>query len=373
MNRRTFLATGSLALAGCHHRIASSPIPPDPAVDSLKLHAASHNLLFGSAVDIHLLTSNAAYADLIRQQCSIVVAENAMKWGPLRPTSTTYDFTEPDKLVAFAESNRIKVRGHNLCWHRQLPTWFAAEATPQNAQRLLTHHIQTVAGRYAGRMHSWDVVNEAVQLADGRADGLRDSPWMKLLGPEYLETAFHAARLADPEALLTYNDYGIEAEDLDSQRKRAAVLLLLRRLKARHIPIDAIGIQGHISAGKGEVYGPGLQRFLAETRSLGLQAFVTEMDVNDRALPSDISTRDTAVAQTCTAFLNPTLTDPSLRAVLTWGLTDAHTWLNSEGARPDHQPERCLPFDANNQPKQMFFAIRDAFDRRNNPAPPSAL
>jgi endo-1,4-beta-xylanase len=272
---------------------------------SLQAHAAARGLLFGCAVAPALLDHDPAYAALIREQASIVVAENVMKWGPLRPTPTTYNFDPADALVAFAERNRMKIRGHNLCWHRQLPTWFVSAATPTNARALLVSHIETVAGRYAGRMHSWDVVNEAIEPKDGRPDGLRLSPWLKLAGDDYIELAFHTARRADPQALLTYNDYGIENETPEAAAKRAAVLLLLRRLRARRVPIDAVGIQSHIAAAPTPqsrdpkyTYGPGLLRFLADLRDLDLQVFLTEMDVNDRALPPAIPDRDRAVAET---------------------------------------------------------------------------
>jgi len=377
--RRQFarLAVGAtVAATGCvkHMPPILAPKPPEPAYrgdSSLKIHAAERGFLYGCAVNVKMLQSDEAYANLIREQANIVVAENAMKWALLRPTIDTYNFVDADLLLAFAEEHHMKIRGHNLCWHRQLPKWFTAEATPANARALLTSHIQTVAGRYAGRMHSWDVVNEAVLISDGRSDGLRASPWLKLIGEDYIELAFRAARDADPQALLAYNDYGIEGEDETSSRKRTAVLTLLRRLKARHVPIDALGVQSHIEAGK--TYGPGLRDFLAAARDLGLQLFATELDVNDRDLAPDNATRDLAVAGVYADYLNLILADPAMRVVLTWGITDKYTWLNSEDARADHLPERCLPFDADYLPTPSFFAMRNAFDQRKPPPPASTL
>jgi endo-1,4-beta-xylanase len=306
------------------------------------------------------------YKQMIVDQAAIVVAENSMKWGPLRPTIDTYNFVDADALVAFAEAQHIKVRGHNLCWHRQLPRWFQAEATAANARQLLTDHITHVAGRYAGRMHSWDVVNEAVEVKDGREDGLRDSPWLKLIGDDYIELAFKTARAADPKALLTYNDYGIEDEDEGSRKKRAAVLELVRRLKTRRVPIDAVGIQSHIQVGRS--YGAGLTEFIGEVKELGLEIFLTEMDVNDRALPADTATRDAKVAELYGSYLDLVLKSSAVRVALTWGITDRRTWLNGEDARPDHLPERCLPFGEldgkPDQPTEAFFAMRKAFDAR---------
>lgn len=312
------------------------------------------------------LAAEPDYAALVRQQCSIVVSENALKWDALRPARGTFDFEAADALLAFAEADRIKVRGHTLVWHRQLPGWFAAEASAGNARTMLGEHIDRVAGRYGGRMHSWDVVNEAVHLADGRPDGLRDSPWLRLIGEDYIEFAFLSARAADPQALLAYNDFGLESESADAQAKRLAVLLLLRRLKARHVPVDAVGIQAHLAAAAGERYGAGLRRFLADLRELDLQVFLTEMDVNDRSLAADAPARDAAVAAAYMSFLDVALSDPNVRVLMTWGLTNRHTWLNGENARVDHLPERALPFDEKLSPTEAFFAVRNSLDRRRH-------
>ena len=329
---------------------------------SLGAHAAAQGLLYGSAVNTRL-ASDAAYAALIRQQCGIVVAENAMKWGALRPTAETFRFDAADELVAFAEANHMKVRGHNLAWHRGNPKWFDATATKENARRLLTTHIETVMGRYAGRMHSWDVVNEAIEVKDGRPDGMRNSAWLRLAGDDYIELAFRTARQADPKALLTYNDYGIEAEAADAEQKRKAVLGLLRRMVRNGVPIDALGVQSHIAA-SGKVYGAGLMGLLDAVHALGLQVFVTEMDVNDRALPADVQVRDREVAAAYKQYLEVVLGSPAVRAVVTWGITDRYTWLNGEDSRADREPERTLPFDSNYAAKAAFFSMRAALDSR---------
>lgn len=356
-------------LPGCGFRSGGVPGPalaPSPGdiwgTASLRCHAAASGLLAGFAVVPWLLRNNATYAAIVQEQANLIVAENAMKWESLRPSATTYNFDSADVLLSFAEQGRMKIRGHNLLWHRQLPAWFSSVATQANARQLLESHIETVAGRYAGRMHSWDVVNEAIQVSDGRPDGLRDSPWLRLVGDDYVEVAFRAARKADPQALLTYNDYGIEAENAQDEAKRQAVLLMLRRMRTRRVPIDAVGVQSHISAGA--KYGAGLMRFITSVRELDLQVFVTEMDVNDRNLGSAVEERDAAVAQTYHEYLHLVLSHPAVTAVVFWGVSDRDTWLNHEDSRADGRPERPLLFDANLKPKQDVFAVRNAFDRR---------
>lgn len=339
---------------------------------SLRAHAAARGLLVGCAVNPDSLDGQPDYARTVADQASIVVPENAMKWAALRPTPTQFDFRKADDIVVFALSREQKVRGHNLCWHESLPAWFAATVTRDNAAEYLTQHIQTVAGRYAGKLHSWDVVNEAINVKDGRPDGLRDSPWLQLMGPSYLELAFRTARQADRTALLTYNDYGIELDTPEQIDKRGQVMMLVRRLQARGIPIDAVGIQSHLSAG--DMPGAGLLHFVRELRAMGLQVFITELDVNDRKLAESVPDRDAGVAATYRDYLTPMLAEPNVTALLTWGITDRYTWLNgpSHASRADGKPERPLPFDYDYQATPAFFAERDAIDTRRAGRVPGA-
>jgi endo-1,4-beta-xylanase len=377
LTRRHFLAqTAAASLAALPVRTLAQQASPD----TLKSAASSRGLLVGCCVHAKTLQKDDAYAALVKQQMSILVAETEFKFGPLRPTPTTFFFDDADFLVNFAEQNGMQMRGHNFVWHRQLPPWFASYVTPQNAEQVLVNHIETVAGRYKGKIHSWDVVNEAIQVSDNLPGGMRNSPWQKVL-PNYIDIAFRTARRADPHAILTYNDYGIEAEDAASTAKRAAVLELVRGMQKRGVPIDAVGIQSHIAAGVAtpEImlpaaqqqhmtplatylsdYDGSLKQFMADVQSLGLKILLTEMDVNDRALPADIPIRDKIVADVYSHYLNLTLANPAVIALLTWGITDKYTWLNHEGARKDGQPERCLPFDADMKPTPAFDAELNA-------------
>ena len=372
----TAAVTTGASLLGCK-AAAPKMRPPLPGIDvsgqhSLRFAASGQGLLAGTAVAMQPLRHDPRYAQLLREQCSILVAENAMKRGNLQPTSSAYFWDDADFLVAFAEEHRIKIRGHNFVWHEAIPKWLEAGINQDNARQLMVEHIQTVASRYAGRIHSWDVVNEAIAPEQGRPDGMRMTPWLRYVGDDYLEVAYRTARQADPAALLTYNEYGLDTESSYSEQRRAATLLLLRRLKARNVPIDAMGIQAHLTAGGENRYGQGLQRFLMECRALNLQVFITELDVNDRALPGDQDARDEGVAKTYRDYLSTVLPDSSVRAVLTWGLTDRGTWLNNKNARADKLPQRPLPFDADFQAKPAFAAMRDAFKNRSDRPAPAA-
>ena len=344
---------------------ALTPSPIDiTGAQSLRAHAEQRGLLVGCAVVPQRLATEPEYASVIAEQANILVAENAMKWQALRPSPDSFDFRAADALMKFAAKHNQKVRGHNLCWHESIPAWFAGTVTKQNARQILEQHIHTVAGRYAGKLHSWDVVNEAIDSKSTRPDSLRDSLWLELAGPDYIELAFRAARQADPAALLTYNDYGIELDTPEQTKKRSQVLMLVKRLKAQGVPIDAVGVQSHLGI-TDAVPGEGLRNFISELRKMGLQVFVTELDVNDKKLEGSIPERDAAVAGMYRDYLKLMLAEPNVNAVLTWGITDRYTWLNGpKYARLDGKSQRPLPFDEEYHSTPAFFALRDAIDKR---------
>lgn len=356
MTRRTFLALAA----------AASAVSALPAYETTLREAARGNGLFlGTAVSRRQLLEP-AFRDLIAHQADIVVCENDMKWGPIHPQPGVYDFTGGDLLMKFAEAQDIALRGHNLCWYEQLPAWFPSFATPANTEELLRLHIATVVGHYKGRVQSWDAVNEAIQVSEKQRGGYRDSIWYRNLGPRYIEIAFRAAAEMDPHAVLTYNDYDLEQDSEAFEAKRAAVLAMLRSLKDKGVPVQALGLQSHLKAGgPAETWEP-LNRFLGEIEKLGLQVYVTELDVNDETLPGDQTERDAAVAGMYRSYLSNVLQHKSVRAVLTWGMSDRDTWLNGFKRRKDGLPQRPLPFDASLQPTPVYFAMLEAI--RNAPS-----
>ncbi|MGH9582026.1 MAG: endo-1,4-beta-xylanase [Bryobacteraceae bacterium] len=353
VNRRGFFANSLASLSAVRAALAQN----ESGID-LRRVAAKNNLLTGSAVSYRELHWP-AFTELLAEEAGIVVSENDMKWQTIHPAPDRYDFARGDALVVFARAQGQLVRGHNLCWHEQNPAWLHKMATPRNAAGLLGDHIATVAGHYAGKIQAWDVVNEAIHVKDGLPGGFRNSLWYELLGPRYIDIAFHAARKADAHALLTYNDYDLAQDSPEHESKRRAVLGLLRSLRERKVPIDALGIQSHLRAGDKPYEWGGLHRFLAEIEALKLQVFVTELDVNDTALPADTAARDRGVAALYADYLRNVLQHPSVKAVLTWGLTDRDTWLNHSNPRKDGLPERPLPFDADLRPTRAYFAMRE--------------
>jgi endo-1,4-beta-xylanase len=325
-------------------------------------------LIFGSAVIIRNVQYIPDYAELIREQCGIVVPTSELKWIALRPAPDRYDFTRPDFLLAFAESNQMLMRGHTLCWHESVPDWIKTPENQPNTRQFFIDHITTVCKHYAGRLHSWDVVNEAILPSDALPGGLRKSFWYEQVGPDYIDLAFRTARAADPHARLTYNDYAVEYDNEEDAARRQLILELLRGLQKRNVPLDAVGIQSHVKAAQPSTFGKGLIDYIEAIRQMGLEVYLTELDVNeDDIVPDDPVKRDEIVAQTYTDYLRVALANPAVKLVLTWDLCDRFTWLNNgptHHRKQPNRPQRSLPFDSDYRPKQAFFAMRESFDHR---------
>lgn len=333
----------------------------------LKEQAAARNLIYGAAARYEQLMFDPDFADRLTEEASILVPEWELKWTAgdktLRPGPNTFDFPAPDAMAKFAQERGLLLRGHTLIWHDSLPQWFDEFVTPQNAQQVLTHHIETVAGRYAGQMHSWDVVNEAIAYdprKSRRADRLRLTPWLKFLGPEYIDLAFRTAAAADPKALRVYNDFGLDYNTPRDTAKRAAVLQLLRQLKAQGTPIDALGIQAHLRGDATEFNPQVLRQFLKDVAALDLKILITELDVADDQLPPAVEVRDRIVAGAYEDYLSVVLDEPAVIAVITWGLSDRYTYLSEFHPRADGLPVRPLPLDQDLKPKLAWNAIARA-------------
>jgi endo-1,4-beta-xylanase len=356
MNRRDFV---QLSLS----TLAASALPPSPELPKLRELARSKGLFFGTAVSDSQL-KRPDLTPLIVDQCSILVAENEMKWTATQPAPDRFDFTKADFFMKFAESNHLLARGHNLCWHQYNPAWLDSVLTSQNSATFFTDHIRTVVSRYKGRIHSWDVVNEAIRPEHKNHNDLTTSIWLTNIGEDYIDLAYRTAAEADPNALLTYNDFDIETDFPPHQVKREAVLAMLHRLLKKGTPIHALGVQGHLHAYQGSSTFNGFNKFLKEVEKLNLQVFVTELDVDDSLLLADIPERDRLVAEFYKSFLDNILRHSSVKAVLTWGLSDRDSWLQNFRPRKDGLPQRPLPFDAQLSPKPAFFALRDVLSAR---------
>lgn len=288
-----------------------------------------------------------------------ITAENCMKPAPIHPTPERYDFDAADALVAFAETHGMQVTGHTLCWHQQSPDWFfQAGDDAQRPLRRLQQHIHQVVTRYSGRVVGWDVVNEAI--AD-RGEYLRDTPWFRATGEQYLERAFTFAHEADPKAELYYNDYNLERPD-----KRERALRLLRQLLDKGVPLSAVGIQGHWVLG--DVPFDDVEESIQLYAGLGIDVMFTELDIDVIARPDCGADLDVQLAfdpgedrfvDGCPADLLEQQAEAyerlfrifaghrSVSRVTLWGLHDGLSWLNKwPGERTNHPllfDRRCTP------------------------------
>jgi endo-1,4-beta-xylanase len=322
-------------------------VPADP--DPLRADAAVAGRLLGAAVQATLL-SEPAYGRTFSRHFDYVTAEYEMKWDPIQRQPGVFSFAAPDAIVAFAEANRMKVKGHALLWHQALPAWVSA-LSPGELRAAVEDHIRTVVGRYKGRLAAWDVVNEAV--ADDRP-GLRDSVFLQKLGEGYLELAFRVAHEADPDALLIYNDYG--AEGLG--RKSDGVFDLVRRLKERGVPIGGVGLQMHVAAQR-RAPSADIAVNLRRLADLGLLVNFSEMDVRVKDVAGDRNTKLQVQRREYQDIVAVCMNEPRCHAVTFWGFTDKYSWIDSFFGADDP-----LLFDESYAPKPAFFGVQDALRRR---------
>jgi endo-1,4-beta-xylanase len=328
--------------------IAPTPTPP-PSLRSL---AQARGIGIGAAVGPQFLREEPAYAETLGREFSMLTPENAMKFGLVHPEPDRYDFTDADYIVGFAEAHGMQVRGHTLVWHFQLPTWLTEGTwTRDELITILREHITTVVGHYRGRVAAWDVVNEAV----GDDGPLRDTIWLRGIGPEYIDMAFRWAHEADPDALLFYNDYAGEGLGAKSD----AIYALVQGLLERGVPIDGVGFQMHVSLR----WSPQPQDVAANMErlgALGLQVHITEMDVAIQGAPGTVEERLAAQANIYRDMMDVCLGSSACKAFVTWGFTDRHSWIPLFTGNADAP----LLFDESYRPKPAYYAIMDALAGR---------
>lgn len=347
--------------------LSAAPVPAAPTgkTDSLKTAYAPW-FAIGAAIPGAELKE--PERQLLFKHFSTVTPEGCMKPGPLQPQEGRFDFAKADALVEMARANGLTVNGHALIWHEQCPDWFFMDGGKPAGRELVLNrmrsHIATVAGHFAGKVVSWDVVNEA--LADN-GNYLRQSKWLTTIGEDFIAEAFATAHQADPKAELYYNDYSIEYP-----AKRAKALRLIRDLKARNVKLAGIGIQGHWQLDRipfQEIedtiiafHAEGLKVMITELdidvvsrRTAGGDAGAREQDDNNpfaNGLPPEIQKRlADQYAQLFALFLKHA---DKIDRVTFWGLHDGRSWLNTWPSRRTNHP---LPWDRDLQPKPALPAI----------------
>ena len=402
--RPSYLAAFALAIAAT----ARTAEPSVALKDAFKEHfpvgtAVNRSMVTGGAGFRRSAEQSAKDIALVKEQFNQITAENDMKWQLIHPREGTngYDFGPADAFVNFGLSNQMHVVGHTLVWHSQTPNWVFAGTNPPpsnvtvsvaantntpatnqfgrgrfgggfgggfgryNGPRAsrdellqrMREHIHTVVGRYNGKVKSWDVVNEAI--ADGTGTNvLRNSLWLEIIGPDFIAKAFQYAHEADPNAILRYNDYGLE-----NASKRKKLITLIKSLQAQKVPVHAIGSQAHLNV---SISFETMDQALTEIATLGLPIHITELDVNSaaggqRGFGADIANNATNTQGGLVSDAEKKLTDAyagifraflkhrnSVKMVTFWGANDANSW------RANGKP---LLFEGNSQPKPAFDAV----------------
>jgi len=302
-------------------------------------------------------------AALVTAQFNAITPENVLKWASVHPRPGTYDFTAADQYVAFGERHRMFIVGHTLVWHKQTPRWVFQDSSGQPVTRdtllaRLRDHIQTVVGRFRGRIRGWDVVNEALN-EDGT---LRPTPWLTIIGADYLAQAFRFAHQADPDAELYYNDY-----DLENAPKRRGALELVRRLRAEGVPLAGVGLQGH---DRMDWPTPAQQdTTIVAFAALGVWVMITELDIDvlprpSQAAPADLNPYEDALPDSVQRALAQRYAElfavylrhaHDISRVTFWGVADGDSWLNNWPVRG--RTSYPLLFDRQRRPKPAFDAV----------------
>ncbi|MGH7494413.1 MAG: endo-1,4-beta-xylanase [bacterium] len=310
---------------------------------------------------------------LVKKHFNSITAENVLKWESVHPEPNRYHFAAADSFVAFGEKNKMFIVGHTLIWHNQTPEWVFTDASGTLADRAtllqrMRDHIFAVAGRYQGRIHGWDVINEAVE-DDGQ---LRQSKWLQVLGEDYVQKAFAWAHEADPEAELYYNDY-----NMWKSGKRQRAVRLVRALQTKGVRIDGIGMQGHW----GMDYPPleELEASVVAFAELGVKVDITELDISMLPDPGAHTGADITLNDALKKELDPYAQGlpPAVQAKLAsryaelfrvlykhrdkitrvtfWGVHDGQSWHNYWPVRG--RTAYPLLFDRNYEPKPAFDAV----------------
>jgi endo-1,4-beta-xylanase len=337
---------------------------------SLKDAYLEHFTIGTALSETQILNKEPGTLELVPTHFNVLTAENVMKWEVIEPTEGQFNFTAADALVKYAEANKIAIIGHVLLWHEQTPAWVfeGPDGKPASKELLLTrfkNHTNALVGRYKGKIHGWDVVNEALN-EDGT---LRQSKWYQILGEDYISTVFEIAHQADPKVRLYYNDY-----NLFKPEKRAGVLKLIADLKAKKVPLHGIGEQGHYGFSYPNLKD--LEDSIVAFANAGQQVMITELDISALPFPDqknmgadvslNIALQDefNPYEKTFPKEASDELTrnyvelfkiflrhSDKIERVTFWGVSDRQTWRNDwpMKGRTDYP----LLFDRQNNPKPV--------------------
>jgi endo-1,4-beta-xylanase len=365
IKNRICLITFCAVLIGCNEQNKSVQINTQPNLKT----AFENEFIIGSAVNDNLILENDSLgAQLVLREYNTITPENSMKWMYMEPEKGTFNFELADQYVDFSAENNLVFIGHNLVWHSQLAAWVSEIDSNEELSESLKNHIQTIASRYSGKIHGWDVVNEALN-EDGT---LRNSLFLKKLGPDYLINSFKWAQESDPNAELYYNDY-----NMTKPEKRAGAIRLVQMLQDSGAKIDGIGMQGHWS-----IETPSLKEIeesIIDYSKLGIKVMITELDITALPNPWDLDGAEVSQNFEGSEFMNPYPTQlpdsvskklakryhdifqifkkhkNKISRVTFWGVNDGQSWLNNWPIK--NRINYPLLFDKHFKPKEAYYSV----------------
>ncbi|TKT80342.1 endo-1,4-beta-xylanase [Aquamicrobium sp. LC103] len=348
-SRREILACTAAALAA-----AALPARAGAAAPSLREIGSARGIEVGSAFSG---SGSPEYLEILRTHCDVITPEWQIKPHFLKPDRFgPYRFAEADAIRDFCRENGQKLHGHALFWHADAIRW-AESGNFSTVKRLYGGFLRDVVAHYAD-VPSWDVVNEIVE----EQTPLRDDFLLSRFGHDFVDFCFRTVHEAAPEARLVVNDYNLSCGESWCDAKRANMLRLLESLLKRGTPVHAVGMQCHLSS-RYETSPRAAAEFVRQVADLGLDIYISELDLNDVDFADDVATRDRQVADHYEEFLSAMLANKAVRRVCFWGISDSANWIARGHGEADRKPDpRPVLFDANDEPKPAFDAVRRALE-----------
>jgi endo-1,4-beta-xylanase len=266
-----------------------------------------------------MLDSNQAYRAIAGSEFNCAVAEYGMKWDSMEPQQGTFDFSLGDQVVAFARQHDMRLKGHALVWHGATPDWVLGVSSPDALRAVIRDYVTAVVTHFKGDVEAWDVVNEAISDSGGT---FRNTHFYKVLGTDLFRVAFDAARAADPDVQLLYNDYGGEGLGVKSD----AIYALVKNLKESGVPIDGIGLQSHLT--HTGVPSKQLEDNMKRLAALGLSINLSEIDVRMGMAQGSLDEKLARQAEIYRQLASACANEPACTGLFVWGFTDAHSWVD---------------------------------------------
>ncbi|MCJ8321225.1 MAG: endo-1,4-beta-xylanase [Colwellia sp.] len=374
MGRRQFLASsGGLALSTCLMSCTGSSLASLIENTGLK-EVFKDKFTLGTAVSTKTLSGyGSEQLKLIAQEFNSITPENDFKWEMLRPSLNNWHWDLADKFVEFGQMHDMQMVGHALVWHSQIPenVFFNNNNKMLSRPRLLAmmeEHINTVVGRYRGKIQVWDVVNEAFKQGNWRK-----SHWYNGIGEDYFEHAFRFAAEADPKAQLLYNDYG-----MDDAHKQQRVIEVITNCRRKGVKIDGIGMQSHLHLDGPSL--PEIEQAILAYANAGLRVHITELEIDVLPQIKDYGNADIGNKYDYREELDPYKNglplvmeqklaqryeeifklyikhSDKIDRVTLWGTSDDESWKNDFPIKG--RSNYPLLFDRNQEPKLAYHRLK---------------